>query len=295
MYFIQYKFSLIAEKLEKSKQRDNWKEDARGKVIDFLTNSLEKAMNDKIFAMKPPSLILVMAKNIKDNIVDVDMPVVANFVSAIYALINMIPLGVTSREMEGLTVFVNKLIIKETLPWKNLTTELSNVPVAEKYVKILHHFVILDMLQQILQFRNNTIEEPIDKLSDTDLKLDVNEENTLRYVAGYIPYSLLKMLAERPDSPGKIALVTILHTWNKDEGGKTMSFLDYTRDWVEKVNRGGLFLVNDEFYIFIRRVENVGRKLLNRSLMVTYAGEDLRKCLLQRFAKSKLVTLAWEV
>lgn len=36
-----------------------------------------------------------------------------------------------------------------------------------------------------------------------------------------------------------------------------------TGSWVERVNRGGLFLVNNDFYTFIRNIEFELRKILN--------------------------------
>ena len=61
-----------------------------------------------------------------------------------------------------------------------------------------------------------------------------------------------------------------------------MSLFDYTNAWVEKVNRGGLYEVSNQFYLFIRTVELVVRRVLNYNLIVTYAGEDLREVLLSK-------------
>ena len=46
---------------------------------------------------------------------------------------------------------------------------------------------------------------------------------------------------------------------------------------VRKVNRGVLYEVSDQFYLFICTVELVVRKVHNYNLIVTYAGEDLRE------------------
>ena len=48
------------------------------------------------------------------------------------------------------------------------------------------------------------------------------------------------------------------------------SFTDYTGSWVERVNRGGLFLVSNDFYIFIRNIEFKVRKILNVSFLISY-------------------------
>jgi hypothetical protein len=60
----------------------------------------------------------------------------------------------------------------------------------------------------------------------------------------------------------KSLIISVISKWRSKETGNTLSsvsFLDYTTKWTECINRGGLFCVNDEFYIFVRRVENVIR------------------------------------
>ena len=72
-----------------------------------------------------------------------------------------------------------------------------------------------------------------------------------------------------------------------------MSLFDYTNAWVEKVNRGGLYEVSDQFYLFIRTVELGVRRVLNYNLIVTYAGEDLREVLLPKLLKHEYVQTYW--
>ena len=50
-----------------------------------------------------------------------------------------------------------------------------------------------------------------------------------------------------------------------------------TGSWVECVNRGGLFLVNNDFYTFIRNIEFELRKILNVSFFISYCGENIRE------------------
>ena len=52
--------------------------------------------------------------------------------------------------------------------------------------------------------------------------------------------------------------------------------------------------MNDEFYIFIRRIENVARSVLNCNLIANYKGEDLREVLMEKLNKSELVDIGWE-
>ena len=59
------------------------------------------------------------------------------------------------------------------------------------------------------------------------------------------------------------------------------------------MNRGGFYVVNGDFYIFIRRLENAARIILNRILMVEYHREDLREVLMNAFNASEGINTAW--
>lgn len=94
----------------------------------------------------------------------------------------------------------------------------------------------------------------------------------------------------------KNAALAVIESWalNKHDINNTeKTFLEYTKEWVDKTNRGGIFLVNDEFYIFIRRLEISARKVLNVKLMKTYNGENLQEMLLIEFERNTLIDLSW--
>ena len=75
------------------------------------------------------------------------------------------------------------------------------------------------------------------------------ETNAVRYAAGYIPRSLKKKLA-KSTNPLKDDLLLCL-TQLIDDGGSE-PHVDDSRDWIEKINRGGLIEVkNDTFEVFM--------------------------------------------
>lgn len=51
--------------------------------------------------------------------------------------------------------------------------------------------------------------------------------------------------------------------------GPTASFLDYTREWVKKDNRGRLFILSDEAYRFFLSLELASRRKLPGHLIET--------------------------
>ena len=77
------------------------------------------------------------------------------------------------------------------------------------------------------------------------------EENILRYAAGYVPFALRRQCLKREHNSEwkqKAKCLGALEVENEDE--ELHSFHKYTRCWIEKENRGGLFTLNDKSFIF---------------------------------------------
>ena len=79
--------------------------------------------------------------------------------------------------------------------------------------------------------------------------LDYNEENALRYAAGYVPRALRKRL-ERGFHPLKEELVLCLVELCEDDG----TDVDASADWSMAISRGGIKLVNNKTYHFFHAV-----------------------------------------
>lgn len=87
-------------------------------------------------------------------------------------------------------------------------------------------------------------------------------------------------------------LKTLDFKFNEDV--RVYNFLDYTKKWTDLIDRGGLVRVNDDVFIFARRVEQVVRKVMNINTMRKYHGEDLREGILAELHSSKIIANAWE-
>ena len=98
-----------------------------------------------------------------------------------------------------------------------------------------------------MKFRNSLLESNDEaQVSMDNQTLESDEEESLRYVAGYILYSL-KNSIKSSDPYFKKAVSGIIGIWGgkKDSGcSNSITFLEYTQYWVEKVNRGGANLCN---------------------------------------------------
>ncbi len=88
----------------------------------------------------------------------------------------------------------------------------------------------------------------------------------LQYVGGYVPHSLLKKYEKRSSSKYE-QFITCLG--NMAVLSEHDSFLDYTKEWVQRVNRGGLFPLNITTYLFFVSIEKQVRNIL-----VPYLGKN---------------------
>ena len=87
----------------------------------------------------------------------------------------------------------------------------------------------------------------------------------------------------------------LLNSWHDNVNSDATShpYLEHTKSWVESKNEGGLFLVNHEFYLFIRQIENIARTILNQQFFKCYKGQDLRDVLMKKFGESSLLESRW--
>lgn len=134
------------------------------------------------------------------------------------------------------------------------------------------------------------------KLTDEiSRQLSPEEQQTIRYVAGYLAFSIKKCI-RNPTSPEGKTIIRLIDSWSNSEDESltsNASLLEYTKKWVTIVNRGGLFEINDSFYLFIEKVEKICRSLINLDLLATYCGENLLTVLLNKLENDVLLDEAW--
>ena len=95
--------------------------------------------------------------------------------------------------------------------------------------------------------------------SSTDpMHLTVDEHNALRYAAGYVLLSI-----KRKNSFDNPSLVAWIEKQTDVSGAVNgVSYSQFTKMWIEKVNRGGLLLVSDNMYHVFHAIEMVLRQFL---------------------------------
>ena len=122
--------------------------------------------------------------------------------------------------------------------------------------------------------------------SDTVFSKD--ELNALQYACGYVPHALLKGYEKRCGEKFDQCLSDMAVASEHDD------YLQYTREWIDKVNRGGLFPLNCGAYTLFIEIEKEVRATL-----AAYMGkpaesrESFREHVIDKIAQNEEVKWKW--
>ena len=101
--------------------------------------------------------------------------------------------------------------------------------------------------------------------------LTAEEKNALRYECGFVPMRLMNMFAKE-DTEKAAQFVECLHYMAIE--GPEGSLIEYTTHWINLVNRGGLFEVNDETFQLFCALEMILINLLKSQLLAPNSTRD---------------------
>ena len=88
-----------------------------------------------------------------------------------------------------------------------------------------------------------------------------DEENALRYAAGFVIRCTSRKISTTCH-PFKTQMLTILEEMKEDDS-KEVTYLAYTKVWIDKINRGGLLFIDDETFLLFLAIEYATRSSLS--------------------------------
>ena len=133
------------------------------------------------------------------------------------------------------------------------------------------------------------------KRSGSAIRLTPVEENILRYVSGYVPFKLMKRFEVQTSREAAEYVECLSHM---SVGGDITDFPTYAMKWLEQIDRGGLFHVNDKTFSLFRHIESKVRELLPHTLLASAmpASESLSKeALLFQVVEDEDVQSHWSI
>ena len=125
----------------------------------------------------------------------------------------------------------------------------------------------------------------------TSFSFSDDELNALRYVAGYVPYSMLKRYERNHQT--KPAVLECLG--NMAVAGDDSDIHNYTTKWIETVNRGGLFPINDKSFQLFIAIESIVIQTLSTSYMNTVQHNNIKTHTINTCIKNTQVQEKWTV
>ena len=120
------------------------------------------------------------------------------------------------------------------------------------------------------------------------------EQDIIHYVAGYIALKLKRFYRRYAENRASKHMLTIINGWRVPNGADEHSFLGYSRSWLEKLNRGGLFRVNEQVFFFFRHMEQRFRPYLNKGYLARNPRINIRDTLKVELLNCIPITKAWE-
>ena len=235
---------------------------------------------------------IISSTEVYDNVIDIFSGIMASW---LLPVLNIDNITSASRDKQCRLFFCTSIKEDNRKAWKKFLTDLNIGDQGSS--DLLFQFVMSKNSHFSLQWKSFVLLKKAD-INAASLSLTPEEEKVLRYVAGFIPFSLKKKYYSRRDTNVGRVVLDLVSSWTssdlKDSRGESVSTLyEYSLSWTEKINRGGLMVVNEIFFVFIRRVESVARTIINRDLMINYKGEDLRDIILNKFLKSAFIDQSW--
>ena len=244
-------------------------------------NNVKKLAEDfiKLF-IKEPTMLTLISRNLVGKL--------AVIVKSVQFLK---PASRENMWREVLLLLRDKSILES---WKEIINDFENC-----IFNSMFHYICMELVTSIVRHENQQKEGGTSE--DIDTYLSDDEQQVVYYVAGYIIFSLLKKYQKiRYKNPQNLAapaiiqfLLSLKTKKSSTLGGAT--FLQFTKKWIELVNRGGLVKVCDELFIFISQIENVMRAVLNLKLIKMYPGEDLREIIQDKLENHPFISKSWEI
>ena len=152
--------------------------------------------------------------------------------------------------------------------------------------------ILKNWYRSLLKDRNNVDFPAVHDNIVTDA-ITQKEQSIIRYVAGFVAYKLRKFYSKFPANRTAQHIVAIINDWKISKGGDVSNFLQYTTKWIDLVDRGGLYHVNDAVFCFFRQLEEKSRPYINTGYINQHHTVNLKEVLKSVLLDSPPIRVSW--
>ena len=183
----------------------------------------------------------------------------------------------------------------EQLPskWKTLYTSLNIKGVADQLFDQTVNVVIYEELMKE-HFVSCTGRSGPSRNCDHEVQLSKDEMNALRYASGYVVRKILKKYEKEHvrKRMGIKAEEFEMCLGNMAVAGDETEYTESTSEWFRRVDRGGLFPVNDETLTFFAAIEKVTRQHLPYQY-TTETQKNVKELVMKKISEDCDVQFYW--
>ena len=122
------------------------------------------------------------------------------------------------------------------------------------------------------------------------VELTSDEANALRYAGGYVARTILRKYEKKS---GEVSSQYVQCLGDMSVEGEGSDVLSYTRRWLEQVNRGGLFPLNDSTFTFFAAVEKQVRSRLPKHAIKPSSKEKFKTAVIDGVVQDEDVQFYW--
>lgn len=169
--------------------------------------------------------------------------------------------------------------------WMSLTSSLG----LQNMEPINLQSVSRELFDRCMKDFFGTLKESASASGRSEVRLLGDEENSLRYASGFIGMKLLKEF----DKNISIKAAQFKECLSKmSKSGNDSSFYAYTREWIDTINRGGLFVVNAETFELFKAIEVKIKEVLPQHLV--HSGGK-KEAVIQSVVEDRMVQSQWRL
>ena len=138
---------------------------------------------------------------------------------------------------------------------------------AEKWRSLFSHSIHSSASQSLIQFLTDKVFQTLIRIEyqmldvseqESNSSLSFEECNALRYVAGYVSRKIKEKLESSSDDRKNDLVLSLMEITMGDEEDEDIG----TESWTNRIDRGGLWHMNDSLYCFFYLLEETIRKHL---------------------------------
>ena len=131
-------------------------------------------------------------------------------------------------------------------------------------------------------------------VQDCESPLSKDELNAMQYACGYVPHALLRRYEKRNDRKFDKFIECLGDMAVQSESASDV--LGYTKEWIDKANRGGLFPLNDITFLFFVSVEVEVHRILPVHMMKPLESSDrdaFKQGVIEKIVQNEDVQFHW--